>query len=111
MEILYRHGRATAAEVRAAMSQPPGYSSVRKQLEILAGKGHVRYEREGRRYVYSPTVPQKEAAEGALQRVVRSFFRGDVDAAMVSLLSQSERPPSEARLRELLRRAEQAEAD
>lgn len=111
IEILYRLGRAGAAEIREAMADPPGYSSVRKQLEILQEKGYVRHEQEGRRYLYIPTVPREEAADGALNRVVRSFFQGDVEAAMVSLLSLSERLPSEESLEKMLRDAEAARGD
>lgn len=109
VEILYRLGRGGVAEVRGGMADPPGYSSVRKQLEILEDKGYVRHEMEGRRYVYEPRVPREEAAQGALMRVVRSFFRGDVNAAMASLLSASEGTPSRDDLLELLREAQSAE--
>ena len=56
MEIVYRLGRATAAEVQAAMSDPPSYSAVRAHLRILEDKGHLRHDREGTRYVFHPTV-------------------------------------------------------
>lgn len=111
VEILYRLGRGGVAEVRRGMSDPPGYSSVRKQLEILEDKGYVWHEMEGRRYVYEPRVPREEAARGALMRVVRSFFRGDVNAAMASLLSASEGTPSEESLRVLLREAQVTDGD
>lgn len=106
MDILYALGRAGAAEVQQAMVDPPGYSSVRKQLEILEEKGCVGHDKEGRRYIYRPTVPRKQASHGALRRVVRSFFRDDVEAAMIALLSLSDERLSEEKLEQLLRESD-----
>ena len=52
MDILFRLGRATAAEVMAELPGSPSYSTVRTQLRVLEDKGHVRHEEEGLRYVY-----------------------------------------------------------
>jgi BlaI family transcriptional regulator, penicillinase repressor len=58
VDILYRRGRATAAEVMADLPGNPSYSTVRTQLRVLESKGHVRHEDDGQRYVYSPAVPR-----------------------------------------------------
>ena len=39
VDILYTQGRATAAEVQAALPDPPSYSAVRAMLRILEDKG------------------------------------------------------------------------
>jgi predicted transcriptional regulator len=49
MEIVYELRRATAAEVRAHMPDPPSYSAVRAQLRVLEDKGHLRHEQDGSR--------------------------------------------------------------
>src|SRR4051812_41803712 len=76
MDALYRLGRATAAEILAAMSRPPGYSTVRTQLRVLEAKGHVTHEEVGLRYVYAPTVPRHSARRSALKHLVDTFFEG-----------------------------------
>jgi predicted transcriptional regulator len=86
MEIVYELGRATAAEVRAHMPDPPSYSAVRAQLRILENKGHLRHEQDGPRYVFLPTVPREEARETALRKLVRTFFGGSPEGAMAALL-------------------------
>ena len=86
MTVLYRLGQAGAAEIRDGLDHPPGYSTVRKLLEILEEKGHVEHEREGRRYVYRPVVPREEARRSALHRLLRTFFDGSVEDAMATLL-------------------------
>src|SRR5579863_2579401 len=56
MDILYQRGRASAAEIHAAMPDAPTYSAVRAKLRVLEEKGHIRHEEESLHYVYLPTV-------------------------------------------------------
>ncbi len=49
MDILFAQGRSTAADVMAALPDPPSYSAVRAMLRILEDKGHVRHEKDGPR--------------------------------------------------------------
>lgn len=86
MEIVYRRGRATAADVLADLADPPSYSSVRAMLRYLEDKGHVRHEQDGPRYVYLPTAPADKVRGSALAHVVRTFFDGSVSTAVAALL-------------------------
>jgi predicted transcriptional regulator len=86
MEIVYELGRATGAEVRDRMPDPPSYSAVRAMLRILEDKGHLRHETDGPRYVFLPIVPREQARETALRRVVHTFFGGSAEGAMAALL-------------------------
>ena len=56
MDILFRRGRATAADVMDELPTEAGYSTVRTQLRVLEQKGHVRHQQEGPRFVYTPVV-------------------------------------------------------
>ena len=86
MDILYRKGRATAAEVMAALSGEPNYSTVRTQLRILENKGQVRHEEEGLRYVYSPALPRRTVRKSALKHLVDTFFEGSTEKVVGALL-------------------------
>lgn len=88
MDALFQKGRATAAEVQAALPDPPSYSAVRALLRILEEKGHVRHEAEGPRYVYAPRVDRDKARQSALTHLVQTFFDGSVAQAAAALLSQ-----------------------
>jgi len=46
MDLLYQHGRLTAAEVHARLPEAPGYSAVRALLRVLEQKGHVRHQED-----------------------------------------------------------------
>jgi predicted transcriptional regulator len=86
MDVLYRLGRATAAEVLEALPGSPHYSTVRTQLRVLEDKGHVRHESDGLRYVYLPTVARSTARKAALRHLVDTFFDGSAASAVTALL-------------------------
>jgi predicted transcriptional regulator len=86
VDILYANGRATAADVQAALPEPPSYSAVRAMLRILEDKGHVRHEQDGPRYVYVPTVARDNAKRSALRHVLQTFFDGSAEQAISALL-------------------------
>lgn len=88
MDVVYRQGRATAAEVLEALPDPPSYSAVRALLKILEDKGHLRHEQEGQRYVFLPTVPRDKARRSAVRRLVQTFFEGSTAKAVAALLGE-----------------------
>ena len=89
MDVLFQHGKATAAEVREGMPEAPSYSAVRAQLRILEDKGHITHEQDGPRYLYRPTVTKARATRSALNHMVDTFFNGSAEQAMAALLDDS----------------------
>jgi predicted transcriptional regulator len=89
MDILYRAGKATAAEVRAAMPEAPSDSAVRTFLRILEEKGQIRHEADGGRYVYFPVESRTKARKAALRRLIETFFEGSASQAATALLGLS----------------------
>jgi predicted transcriptional regulator len=88
MDVLYRLGRATAADVLASLPGTPHYSTVRTQLRVLEEKGHVRHESDGLRYVYLPTLARTTARKAALRHLVDTFFDGSAAGAVTALLGR-----------------------
>ena len=86
MDVLFARGEATAAEVNAALPDPPSYSAVRTLLRILEDKGHIKHREEGQRYVYVPTQTREKASRSALRRVVETFFEGSLASAVAALV-------------------------
>jgi BlaI family transcriptional regulator, penicillinase repressor len=101
MDVIYRLGRATAAEVHAALPDAPSYSTVRALLKVLETKGHLRHAALGPRYVFTPTVPRERARESALRQVVGTFFEGSTEAAVAALLGLTASQLSDAELNRL----------
>src|SRR5688572_31901450 len=86
MDILFRLGRATAAEVMQAVYGNSSSSTVRTQLRVLEEKGHVRHDAGGVRFVYMPAVARHTAGKSALRHVVETFFDGSAEKAVAALL-------------------------
>ena len=86
MDILFRLGRATAAEVMAELPSDPSYSTVRTQLRVLEQKGHVRHQEDGVRFIYMPVVARHAARKSALRHVINTFFDGSPEKAVAALL-------------------------
>ena len=86
MDILFRRGRATAAEVMDDLPGTSSYSTVRTQLRVLEEKGHVRHDEDGPRYVYLPVVARRAARKSALKHVVDTFFDGSAEKVVEALL-------------------------
>jgi|ERR1019366_1327133 predicted transcriptional regulator len=111
MDVLHAREAATAAEVRAALPDAPGYSAVRALLRILEEKGHVKHRQDGPRYVYVPCVSRANASRSALKRLVTTFFQGSVSQAMAALLESTDTRLSDAELDKLRQMIKQARKD
>jgi BlaI family penicillinase repressor len=110
-EILFRLGRATAAEVWKQMPNAPTYTTVRGLLRVLEEKGHIAHEKEGVRYVYFPVAQKSATGKSVLAHVVKTFFGGSPADAVAALLG-SDQNLDEAelqRLSKLVREAQRKE--
>ncbi len=104
MDVLHRLQTATAATVREELPAPPSYSAVRALLRILEDKGHVRHIVDGPRYVYEPVAAREVERESAVRHLVRTFFDGSTEDAVVALLDSADQKLSRKQLDELTKR-------
>jgi BlaI family transcriptional regulator, penicillinase repressor len=118
MDVLYAQRDAAAADVQAALADPPSYSTVRALLRRLVEKGHVTYRQDGARYLYRPVVERGRARRSAFRRVIDTFFGGSTKDAVVNLLGSeagdltaADFDEIEQSLRELKHRNSQARRD
>jgi predicted transcriptional regulator len=111
MDAVYRLGRATVAEIREGMPDPPGYSAVRAMLRVLEEKGHLTHGQDGPRYVYRPTVPRDKARRSALRELVRTFFDGSAEQAVAALINVADSKLSDEELERIARLIERARAE
>ena len=110
MDILYQRGRATAAEIHAALPDRPSYSAVRAKLRVLEEKGHIRHEEEALKYVYLPTVARDRAKRSALSHMLQTFFDGSAEQAVAALLDLGSTKLTGEELDRLARLIEEAKA-
>src|SRR5439155_10506546 len=90
MNALFALGnRASAEEIRARLTNPPGDSSVRVMLARLEKKGSLKHQQEGLRYIYSATVSPAAAKRTALQQYLQTFFGGSLGQMMTAMVSEA----------------------
>ena len=111
MDIVFRLGRASVAEVQKELPDPPSYSAVRGMMRLLEDKGHLRHEQDGLRYLYTPTAGQAQAQNSALRHMVRTFFGGSALAAAATLLELPDAKLSDADVTRLQRLIKQAKSE
>lgn len=111
MDILYRRGSATAAEIREDLPEAPSYSAVRAMLRILEEKGHLKHHADGPRYIFTPVVSRPAAQKSALKQMVRTFFDGSATQAVAALLDMSARNLSDDELEHLGKLVDRAKGE
>ncbi len=111
MDALYTLGKATAADVREGISDPPSYTAVRTLLTILEEKGHITHQAEGPRYVYETVIPRDQVAKSAIQGVVKTFFEGSVERVVATLLDSEDSKLTNEELDRLSELIEQAKRE
>lgn len=111
MDILFRAGPATAAEILAELPDAPSYSAVRALLRVLEEKGHVAHRQDGKRYVYAPVISAQSAQRSALRRVLNTFFDGSTERAVAALLDLSRSSLSTDEMNRIAELIEQAKRE
>jgi predicted transcriptional regulator len=108
MNAIYSRKAATASEVWKSIPSPPSYSAVRATLKILENKGMLSHSKQGRKYLYLPTIPHQRARLSALRQLVDTFFEGSVEATVAALIRADSKKLTDAeygRLIDLIRGA------
>jgi BlaI family transcriptional regulator, penicillinase repressor len=90
MNALFALGnRASAEDIRARLTSPPGDSSVRVMLARLERKGYLKHQQDGLRYIYSSTTSPAAAKRTALHQYLQTFFGGSLKQMMTALVAEA----------------------
>ncbi len=90
MDVIHRRGRATVGEIQEELDSEATYSAIRSALRLLREKAVIRYEHDGKKYVYLPSIPRHEARESALKHLVDTFFSGSQAATVSAILEMGD---------------------
>src|SRR5215467_14458305 len=92
MKVLWERGESGVAEVVAALEDttPLAYTSVLTTIRILEKKGYVSHRQEGRAFLYSPCVAEREASRSEVRHMMRRFFGDSRERLLLSLLGDDE---------------------
>lgn len=112
MQVVYRLKKASVADVRDQLSDPPSYSAVRTMLGQLERKGLLRRDRTGVKHLYQPVKSPKAAGISAFRRLIDTFFPHAPGEALATLIDESAQKLSHEdidRLERAIRRARSGE--
>lgn len=89
MDVIYQLGKASVADVRQRLTDPPSYSAVRTMIGQLERKGLVRRDRSSIKHLYSPMKSRRSASRSALRRVIETFFPSSPGEALAALIDDT----------------------
>jgi len=116
MKVVWELERATVQDVQSSLARRRrrklAYTTVMTMLKILTEKGFLRYETEGRAYVYSPTVSREHVERAMVGDLVDRLFDGAAARMALGLIEDSEIDADELqRLRKLIEQKEKESRD
>ncbi|MFO7956803.1 MAG: BlaI/MecI/CopY family transcriptional regulator [Candidatus Brocadiia bacterium] len=110
MRVLWDEGEATTQDVQHSLEEQGrrlSGGSIRKMLSILVEKGYAARRKDGRAYLYRPTVPERRAHRNMVRDLLRRAFDGSASLMVAALLDAS--AASEDELDEIKRLIEEHE--
>lgn len=92
MEILWKKEQASVREIADALSEEKAtaYTTVQTMCKILAEKGYADFHKEGKAFIYSPKITQKDARKGALTSLLNKFFGGSPEVLAQHLMQETD---------------------
>jgi predicted transcriptional regulator len=92
MEILWKKEQASVREIADTLSKEKttAYTTVQTMCKILADKGYVDFHKEGKAFIYTPKVSQKDARKGALTSLLNKFFGGSPEVLAQHLMQETD---------------------
>ena len=105
LHALWDHGPSTVREVQQhlATARPTVYTTVLKQLQVMAEKGLVRRNARFRSHVYEARFPREETQRRIAADLLDRAFRGSPTALLLGVLSARSATPSDlAEIRKMI---------
>jgi predicted transcriptional regulator len=92
MEVLWKNGQASVREITDALSEEKqtAYTTVQTLCKILAEKDYADFRKEGKAFIYTPKITQKEARQSALTSMLNKFFGGSPKVLAQHLMQETD---------------------
>jgi BlaI family penicillinase repressor len=98
MKALWEVGEGTVSDILAALTnggRELAPTTVATLLQRLSKQGWVKHRKQGRQFLYRAKVDERQAASGAVQQLLHSFFGGKVSALTAQLLESEQLSPDD----------------
>jgi len=105
MNVLWGKGSGTVQQVLDSITEKPplAYNSVLTTIRVLEKKGYLKHLKDGRAFIYTPLVGQKDATRSEIRHLVSRFFKNSHEQLVLNLLEDQGIGPGEiGRLRQML---------
>lgn len=109
LTVLWRRGAGTVREVHEALSEPVGYTTVLKLLQIMTDKGLVIRDERTRTHVYRAARSEATTQGHLVSDLADRAFGGSSMALVMQALSNT--PASRAELEQIRRLLDQRKGD
>lgn len=86
LEIVWKHGSASADTVQKELTRPLKESTVRTVLKRLEQKGHLDHTVESRTFIYAARESRPAAAARAVKGIIDRFCNGSAEEVLVGLV-------------------------
>jgi BlaI family penicillinase repressor len=107
MKVLWRRAPCTAQAIIDALAESKQWhdQTIKTLLTRLARKGVIRFKKEGRAYIYSPTVTEAECRATAAKAFLERVFDGALSPCLAHFVTGEKRlrPEEVAELERILR--------
>jgi BlaI family penicillinase repressor len=105
MEVIWREAPVPADKIVEMLSPHTGWnpSTIKTMINRLIKKDALRYELDGKRYIYRPAVTRQACVKTEGRSFVRRVFGGDVAPMLAHFVEDAKLTPDElAELRKML---------
>lgn len=100
LSVLWRNGPSTVKQVHQELAvRGTGYTTILKLMQIMAEKGLVSRQEEGRAHVYEAAYAQEAAQKSLLGELVEKVFGGSSQALVLRALENQ--PTSKQELEQI----------
>lgn len=91
MQVIWRLGRATAAEVIAELADSTNWShrTIRTLLSRLVEKRIIAAEAEGNRYLYRPLISRQKCIRSESRSFLKKVFTGNAGELLVHFVQNA----------------------
>lgn len=90
MQVVWRRGTSSVAEVQEGLAQELAYTTVQTMLNILERKGKLNRRLRGRAFEYSAAVTEAKALTQAVRDLVDRMFGGSSEELVMSLIKSKQ---------------------
>jgi BlaI family penicillinase repressor len=103
LNILWASGPSTVRDVHTRSNKDTGYTTVLKQMQVMAEKGLLQRSEQFRSHVYEPRIAKEQTQQRLTRNLVQRAFDGSAKNLVLGALSSQKVSAAElAEIRQIL---------